>query len=153
MAKVGSFRLIWGLPPEVFCKKHSRDPDILLAEMRPHLFGSRYLTRRFKRATLVSDNTLGFLFFKKLIKEVILFYEKKDNFGYTLIPGSLTVIILAKRHQVPIRLVNGVSQIKIIKRTDQSALTFLGRPVTLKNILPILPEPEFADYKFLENPF
>jgi len=150
MAKIGNFKLIWGYPEENFCKEHAQDKDILLCEMRPSLLGPRYLTKKFKSATLVSDNTLGLLFFKKMIKEVELFYQDSDNFGYALMPGSFTVIILAKRHNIPIRLLRGGSSVKV-KSEDINALSFLGKSVTAKGVIPIVPETEFSDYKFLEG--
>jgi methylthioribose-1-phosphate isomerase len=150
MAKIGNFKLIWGYPEENFSKEHAQDKDILLCEMRPSLLGARFLTKKFKNATLASDNTLGFLFFKRLIKEVVLFYQDQDNFGYALMPGSFTVIILAKRHNVPIRLLRGNPSVSI-KLTDINALSFLGQSITAKGVIPIIPEIEFGDYKFIEG--
>jgi len=150
MAKVGNFTLIWGYPEELFIKEHAQDKGILLCEMRPSLFGLRNLTKRFKSATLISDNTLGFMFYNKMIKEVVLFYQDRDNFGYAFMPGSFTVIILAKRHNVPLRLLKG-SPGANIKAEDANALSFMGQAVTDKGVIPINPETEFGDYKFLEN--
>lgn len=151
MAKIKNFKLIWGIPEEGFSKEHARDKDILLCEMRPALLGARYLTKKFKYATLVTDNTLGFLFFKKMIGEVCLFYQDRDNSGYALPAGSLTVLILAKRHDIPVKLYRAGNV--ILKSEDINALSFLGKSVTGKGVAPVNPEEEFADYKFLETRF
>jgi hypothetical protein len=150
MAKINGFTLIWGYPEEGFLKAHAQDKDLFICEMRPSLWGLRYLSRKLKCATLISDNTLGFLFFKKMIREVDLFYQDRDNFGYVFSPGSLTVIILAKRHNVPIRLLKGITPEKL-KNEDVNALSFLGKSVTAKGVIPIISEIEFSDYKFLEG--
>lgn len=147
---MNDFMLLWGYPEEGFLKEHASDSNLIICEMRPGLWGLRYLSRKLKRSTLVSDNTLGFLFFKKMIKEVQLFYQDRDSFGYIFSPGSLTVIILAKRHNVPIRLLKGAAPLRS-KNEDASALSFLGKSVTAKGVIPIIPETEFGDYKFLEG--
>lgn len=146
------YKLIWGIPEESFLKKHAKDKDMLLPEMRPALWGAGLLAKRLKNSTLISDNMIGLFFFKAAIKEVVIFYQDRDSLGYALPTGGLTIIILAKRHGVNIKLLRGNYQ-QGLKITDRSALTFLGKPVTVQGVLPVLPEIEFADYKLLEANF
>jgi methylthioribose-1-phosphate isomerase len=80
---------------------------VIIAENRPYMIGLKYNKPLLKKEGIkfvyCTDNMLGILFYKKKIKEAILFYEKKEEGKILAITGSLYFYLLAKLHNVAIK--------------------------------------------------
>jgi methylthioribose-1-phosphate isomerase len=112
--------LIWGLPPRQemgeIKKQVAAAPGlyVLVPEMRPSLLGlavAQRLTTENIKHVYATDNMLGILFFKQIVKEVIFFYKDLTDQKFWGICGSLYVCLLAHLHSVPIKIMQGEKNI------------------------------------------
>ena len=53
---------------------------------------------------MISDNMAGFLFFKGLLKEVVIACQYADKKGALCDMGALILAVLARKHKIPLKL-------------------------------------------------
>lgn len=100
--------LIWGaISKEALSYLKKQKSLVVIAENRPYMIGLNYncplLEKEGIKFVYCTDNMLGILFYKKKVKEAILFYEKKERGRILAICGSLYFYLLAKLHNVKIK--------------------------------------------------
>ncbi len=141
MEKIANkYTFIFGIPKDD-AYDTLKSENILFCEMRPNLTGAKILSEKLKKnkikTTMISDNSLGHLFFLNKIKKVCLF-SLPDN---TFAPGAQLIKILADWHNVPVETSVG-APIKIDLLVDKNAATFLGKRVATRKIKVITPKNE-----------
>ena len=111
--------------------KDQRARGILVAEMRPKLWGAQVvappLLQRDVPTTLISDNMMGTLFAQRRIQRLYLFFKELSKKGPVGICGSLLAWLLARAHGVPVELIESSGPEE--HATDADVSTFLGRKV------------------------
>jgi methylthioribose-1-phosphate isomerase len=100
--------LVWGpVSKEGLTYLKEQKELVVISENRPYMIGLRHnkplLEREGIRFVYCTDNMLGILFYKKKVKEALLFYEKKEEGKILAICGSLYFYLLAKLHNVAIK--------------------------------------------------
>ncbi len=131
--------LIWGVPAEF---KGLKGKFLLVPEMRPYLLGlslCEELKTHGYPHVYVTDNMLGYLFFKGKIKETLLFYLERTTDEIKGISGSLYVTLLSKLHQVPVYFCPGKKPDIV---NDKHAGTLDGRSFVEDEKSVIWPEEE-----------
>lgn len=133
----GKYLLVYGVPPKnqygflASALKAEQAASILVAEMRPELWGSAVvapeLLQRNIPATLISDDMMGTLFAQGEIKKLYLFYDELTEKGPKGICGSQLAARLAHRHGVEVELFNGMTERG--QTRDRDATTFLGKKI------------------------
>lgn len=129
--------LLYGVPQAsgysylLHALKAEKIETVLVAEMRPELWGahvvSRELLRRGIRVTLISDNMMGTLFFQGRIKRLYLFCLGFTPRGPEGICGTLLAAHLAQAHRVPVELLEDDAAGATV--LDSDVATFLGERV------------------------
>ncbi len=78
--------------------------QVFVLESRPNFECSKSsvinLFKREIKPVMISDNMAGFLFYKNLVKEVWITYQKEESNNLLCPIGSLILAILAKKHKV-----------------------------------------------------
>src|SRR3989338_8727947 len=124
--KTGSIVLLQGVLADGFFKtfKPAKTTSVFVLEGRPDLSAgkgnSAALVKKGIVPTVICDNMAGFLFFKGLVKQVVLACQFADQSGALCDMGGLVLAVLAKRHKVPLKLNEA-------KRRHR----FLGDPVSI----------------------
>ena len=89
--------------------KKRKIKNVFVLEGRPGLEAAKQsckeLLKRNIKPTLITDNMAGFLFYKKLVKEVWLSYQAKDKKGALCQIGGLILGVLGRKHNIPVYLV------------------------------------------------
>ncbi len=120
--EVFDLTLVWGLPQKF---EDLQGDFLLIPEMRPYLLGLS-LCERLKELNYphvyVTDNMLGYLFFKGKIKKTLLFYLKKDKEGFECLNGSLYVVRLSRLHKVPVVFLPGKGIPKGLENRDAGGI-------------------------------
>lgn len=84
---------------------------IVISEGRPTLraaeHNSRYFLEQRIKPAIICDNMAGYLFYKGLVKEVVIACQYADSTGALCDTGALILAVLAKKHKVALRLVDG----------------------------------------------
>src|SRR5271170_5406646 len=108
--KIKSISLFQGLLSAESLKKVKmiKDHHAFVCEGRPSLEAGRktsgILLKKGITPTMISDNMAGFLFFKGLVKEVVIACQYADKKGALCDMGALILAVLAKKHKVPLQL-------------------------------------------------
>jgi len=78
---------------------------VIATETRPKLQGARLTTYELKRdgipVTLITDNMIGYVMYKRLINKVIVGADRILNDAVINKIGTFTIAVLAKEHDVP----------------------------------------------------
>ena len=86
--------------------KADNDQEVVILEGRPKLNAAQdscdRLLKRNITPTVIADNMAGFLFFKKIVKEVWISYELADKNGALCAIGALILGVLGLRHKINI---------------------------------------------------
>jgi methylthioribose-1-phosphate isomerase len=98
--------------------------------------------------TMISDNMAGFLFFKGLLKEVIIACQYADDTGALCDTGALILSVLAKEHKVPIKLLVAEHKTRFIG-DPKSILSFEGKLIAPKGTHGYVPLVEWVPAKYL----
>ena len=136
--------LIWGLPVDF---EGLKNKFLLVPEMRPYLLGlslCEELKTHGYPYVYVTDNMLGYLFFKGKIKETLLFYLERTADEIKGISGSLYVTLLSRLHQVPVYFRPGK---RLAAVNDKHAGTLDGRAFVEDEKSVIWPEEEIIKFK------
>jgi len=100
--------------------------------------------------TIISDNMAGFLFFKGLVKEVIIACQYADNKGALCDTGALILAVLAKKHKVPVQLLVAEHKTRFLG-DPKSILSFEGKQIAPKDTNGYVPLVEWVPVKYLKK--
>jgi methylthioribose-1-phosphate isomerase len=85
--------------------KQGKKIRVVATETRPKLQGARLTTYELKRdgipVTLITDNMVGYLMYKRLINEVVLGADRIVQDAVINKIGTFTIAVLAKEHSIP----------------------------------------------------
>jgi len=126
---------------------------VVICEGRPTLRAAEHNSRYFlaKKVTpvIVCDNMAGFLFSKNYVKEVVLACQYVDNTGALCDTGALILAVLAKKHKVALRLVDGEHK-KHFLGNPKDLLMLKGSPTASAKTHAYAPLVEWVPAKYLK---
>ena len=132
--------------------KSQQTKEVFVMEGRPSLETAQYtckeLLKRKIKPTLIADNMAGFLFYKKLVKEVWLSYQTHDDEGALCQIGGLILGVLGKRHDVPVNLFPSGKMMNLIGN-QKEIFYFKGVKVAPSNIKGYVPLAEWVPQKYI----
>ncbi len=124
--------------------KKRKFKEVFILEGRPQLEAGRIscgeLLHRKIVPTLISDNMAGFLFFRKLVKEICISYQTADEKGALCHIGALILGVLGKKHGIPVYLFPGKPQNRFMG-DPKDILSFQKKriaPVGIKGYVPLV---------------
>ncbi len=133
--------------------KHKGGVRIVICEGRPTLRAGEHNSRYFldKRITpvIICDNMAGFLFYKSYVKEVVLACQYADRSGALCDSGALILAVLAQKHKVPVRLLDGEHK-KHFLGNPKDLLTIKGMASAPAKTLVYAPLVEWVPVKYLK---
>ena len=91
----------------------------------------------------------GFLFFKGLVKEVILACQYADKKGALCDMGGLILAVLAKKHKVPVKLLVADHRTRFLG-DPKDILSFEGHGIAPKGAHGYVPLVEWVPVKYLK---
>ena len=153
--KAKSIYLFQGVfSPEALKKiKLSKNDHAFVCEGRPSLEAGRKIAAILLKSgvtpTMISDNMAGFLFFKGLLKEVVIACQYADNKGALCDTGALILAVLAKKHKVPVKLLVAEHKTRFLG-DPKSILTFEGKLIAPKGTHGYVPLVEWVPEKYLK---
>ena len=132
--------------------KKRKIKEVFVLEGRPKLEAaqriSRELLRRRMVPVLISDNMAGFLFYKKMIKEVWLAYQLKDQSGALCDIGALILGVLGKKHRVPVHLYPSARKTPFLG-TPSDLVHFMKKRVAPEGVKGYVPLVEWLPKKYI----
>ncbi len=148
MKKVSNAVLIWGpVSGEGVEYLKLQAKQVVICENRPYLLGLIHnkplLEKQGIRVVYCTDNTIGHLFYQKAVREIVLFC-RRENGIIKGVSGSLYVWLLAKIHNLPIKIFRE-AEICWQEIKDKDAGSLGGRPVIGRGSV------EPAEYEVLET--
>ena len=152
--KKNSIILIHGVFAADFFKtfKPVAGTKVFVMEGRPSLSaGKTSCTALAKKGivpTVICDNMAGFLFFKGLVKEVVLACQFADKTGALCDMGALILAVLAKRHHVKIKLSSAQHKAHFLGNPED-ILSFEGKRIAPKGAAGYVPLVEWVSAKYL----
>ena len=122
--------------------------NVIITETRPLLQGARLTAFELKKAkipfTLITDNMVGYVMWKGLIRKVIVGADRILLSGHVINKiGTYTIAVLAQKHSIPFYVAaptstidskNKIEDVIIEERKPDEVLTFMGRRITPKNV-------------------
>ncbi|MBI3602234.1 MAG: hypothetical protein HY209_05005 [Candidatus Omnitrophica bacterium] len=133
--------------------KCAQTTPVFVLEGRPSLLAAhvntKVLLKNRLRPTVIADNMAGFLFYKGLVKEVVLACQYADNTGALCDMGALILAVLAKKHKVSVRLLPGQHKNRFLG-DPKEILSFNGKrlaPLGVKGYVPLV---EWVPEKYLK---
>ena len=133
--KKNSISLIQGVLTNGSLAKIRAKEGIVICEGRPSLraaeHNSRFFLSKKKQPIIICDNMAGYLFYKGLVKEVILACQYADKTGALCDTGALILAVLAKKHKINVRLLEA-----------EHKKHFLGNPKDLLSLKGITTAPQ-----------
>lgn len=133
--------------------KHKGSTRIVICEGRPSLRAAEHNSRYFldKKVTpiIICDNMAGFLFFKGYVREVVVACQYADSTGALCDTGALILAILAKKHKVPVRLLEAEHK-KHFLGNPKDLLELKGQPTASKKTHAYAPLIEWVPAKYLK---
>lgn len=152
------FLLLHGIPGEDFYS-HLRDSlrfenrvKVLIPEMRPYLYGSKIVAARLLKEkitpTIITDNMIGFFFYRGLVKKVYLFFKKAKPDGLLSYPGATLVAILSHHHNVEIGVLKGKEEVSEAL-LDQDSATLLGNRILSEGVEALRIEDEVVPWEMI----
>ena len=137
---------------EFLKKRRNDDSEIVILEGRPSLRTAKILYQKFKRygisPTLIADNMAGFLFSKKMVKEVWLSYQTQEKKGVWADIGALILAVLGFRHGVVVR--SFPSAVKTRRNGNpEDIFYFQGKRIAPRGIKGFVPLLEWVPRKYI----
>lgn len=133
--------------------KHKGGARLVLSEGRPTLrageHNSRYFIAKKAKPIIICDNMAGSLFFNGYVKEVVLACQYADKTGALCDMGALILAVLAKKHKVAIRLLEGEHK-KHFLGNPKDLLTLKGSPTAPATTHAYAPLVEWIPVKYLK---
>lgn len=135
---------------DILCQRKSS--SIYVLEGRPSLGSGRHcsaeLLKRNIKPTLIADNMAGFLFFRKMVKEVWLAYHTADNNGGVCQVGGLILAVLGKRHHVPVYLYPAIEKSDLMGK-EKDLFQFNGVRVVPSGVRGYVPLVDWVPQKYI----
>lgn len=132
--------------------KIPKDKHVFITEGRPSLEAGRENVKIFLKLnvtpTVIADNMAGFLFANDFIDHIVLTYQYADKGGALCDMGALIYAVLAKRHKVPVKTVQGKIRSRFLG-DPKSILSFEGHLMAPKSALGYVPLVEWVPSKYL----
>ena len=132
--------------------KKRKIKEVFILEGRPSLEAakqsSRELLKRKIKPTLIADNMAGFLFYKKLVKEVWLSYQTADKKGALCQIGGLILGVLGRKHKVPVNIFPNKAKLQLLGRAKDITY-FNGTKVAPSGIKSYVPLAEWVPRKYI----
>ncbi len=132
--------------------KKKKTKTVFILEGRPDLSSSKAsikeLLKRKIKPTLIADNMAGFLFSKKMVKEVHLSYQQRDENGVMAQVGSLILAVLGFRHKVKVVMHQGSKKLKLMGKS-KDILEFANTRVAPKGVKGYVPLLEVVPEKYI----
>lgn len=135
---MNEFFLLHGIPGEDFYShlraslSSEKGLKVLIPEMRPYLYGGKIVANGLLKEdiipTLITDNMMGFFFYKGLVKRVYLFYKKEESNGLLAYPGATLVALLSHHHKVKLNVFKGKEGVPEVP-LDRDSSTLLGKRI------------------------
>ena len=153
--KTRSIVLLQGVFTEGFFKtfKPAKTVSVFVLEGRPDLSAgkgnSAALVRKGIVPTVICDNMAGFLFFKGWVKEAVLACQFADQSGALCDMGGLILAVLAKRHDVPVKLAPAEHKARFLGNPED-ILSFEGQRTAPKGVHGYAPLVEWVPAKYLK---
>lgn len=139
------------LKDQIFVEKDIR---VLIPEMRPHLYGSKILATKLLKEhiipTLITDNMMGFFFYKGLVKQAHLFFRKKWPKGLLTYPGATLVVLLSYHHKVRLSVLQGKEEVSETS-LDKDSSTLLGNRILSEGIEALRIEDEVVPWEMIDR--
>ena len=127
---------------------------VYLLEGRPKLEAAQQsaddLNARGIKPVLISDNMAGFLFARRLVREVWLSYQIVDQKGAVCRIGGLILSVLAKKHKVPVYLFKSGVKVKYMGKPSD-LFYFLGKRIAPKGIKAYVPQVEWVPRRYISK--
>ncbi len=141
--------------PEALKKiKLVKSLNAFVCEGRPSLEAGRMtsasLLKQKITPTMISDNMAGFLFFKDLVKEVVIACQYADNTGALCDTGALILAVLARKHKVPVKLLGAEHKTRFLGDPN-AILSFEGNLIAPKGTQGYVPLVEWVPAKYLKK--
>ncbi len=158
MIKKNSVVLLQGVfEPSIFdLLKKRKVKDVFILEGRPGLDAAKHscreLLKRKIKPTLIADNMAGFLFYKKLVKEVWLSYQSVDKSGALCQIGGLILGVLGRRHKVPVYAYPSSQKLQLLGRPKDIS-HFNGIKVASNSIPGYVPLVEQVPGKYIDKTY
>ena len=152
--KTGSIVLLQGVLADGFFKtfKPAKTTSVFVLEGRPDLSAgkgnSAALVKKGIVPTVICDNMAGFLFFKGLVKQVVLACQFADKSGALCDMGGLVLAVLAKHHNVPVQLAPAEHKARFLGNPED-ILSFEGKRTAPKGVHGYVPLVEWVPKKYL----
>ena len=132
--------------------RDQRPEKVFVLEGRPSLESCRHACRHLLklgiRPVIISDNMAGFLFFRKMVRQVWLAYQDRDGEDAVCLTGGLVLSVLAKRHHVPVFL-SYASRKQEDFADEKEIFSFNGIRVAPKGIRGYVPLVETVPLKYV----
>ena len=126
--------------------------EAFILEGRPGLEAARIssheLTRRNIKATLISDNMAGFLFYKNFVREVWVSYQSSGPDGILCQIGGLILGVLAKKHRISVSAYPNGKDLRLMGKSKE-LIFFNGIKVAPKGIAGYVPLAEWVPSKYI----
>jgi len=159
--KVNGFFLLHGIPGEDFYS-HLRTSlslekglKVLVPEMRPYLYGGKIVANGLLKEkitiTLITDNMMGFFFYKGLVKKVYLFYKKRQSNGLLAYPGATLIALLSHHHKVKLNVFRGKEGVPEVL-LDRDSSTLLGKRILPEGVKALRVEDEIVPWEMIQDP-
>jgi methylthioribose-1-phosphate isomerase len=152
--KEKSITLIHGVASPEALKKITKSSVVFVCEGRPSLeagkMNSKVLLAKGITPTVICDNMAGFLFFKDLVKEVVIACQFADTSGALCDMGALILAVLAKKHKVAVRLIEANPKTRFLGDA-KSILNFEGQTIAHKGAHGYAPLVEWVPAKYLKK--
>ena len=151
-----SIRLFQGILSAVALEKVKffGDEHAFVCEGRPSLEAGRktsgVLLKKGITPTVISDNMAGFLFFKGLVKEVVLACQYADKKGALCDTGALILAVLAKKHKTPLKLLSAEPRHRFLG-DPKAILSFEAQQIAPKGTFGYVPLVEWVPAKYLKT--
>lgn len=128
--------------------------EVFVLEGRPGLEAARKscceLLKRKIKPTLIADNMAGFLFYKKLVREVWLSCQSEDKDGALCQIGGLILGVLGRKHKVPVNTYPSGQTLQLLGR-PQDIFYFNGIKVAPSGIQGYVPLVEWVPSKYIDK--
>ena len=152
--KLNSIVLLQGvLTHGALAKLKTKSSKIVICEGRPSLraaeHNSRYLLDKKVKPIIICDNMAGFLFSKNYVKEVVLACQYADNNGALCDMGGLILAVLARKHKVSVRLLEGEHKKRFLGN-PKDLLVLKGQPTASVKTHAYAPSVEWIPAKYIK---
>jgi len=132
--------------------KVTKNDHAFVCEGRPSLEAGKktsgMLLKHGITPTIICDNMAGFLFLKDLVKEVVIACQYADNKGALCDMGALILAVLAKKHKVPIKLLQAEHRHRFLA-DPKDILNFEGAKIAPQGTHGYVPLVEWVPAKYL----